>query len=82
MGTTRPPDFLEKCDKMYLAVRKSPDPALYFVAKDKPILDSLINHFSEWAVTRKRSGVVGRFATLSMLEEADEWLERQLTSSQ
>lgn len=82
MGTTRPPDFLEKCDKMYLAVRKSPDPALYFVAKDKPILDSLINRFSEWAVTRKRSGVVGRFATLSMLEETDEWLERQLTSSQ
>lgn len=82
IGTTRSPDFMAKCDKMYAAVRKSEAPTLYFVAMTKPVLDSLINQFSEWAVARKRTKVVGRFATLSMLEEADEWVERQLSVSE
>ncbi len=77
IGTTRSPDFIAKCDKMYAAVRKSEAPTLYFLAMTKPVLDSLINQFSEWAFARKRTKVIGRFATLSMLEEADEWLERR-----
>jgi hypothetical protein len=80
MGTTRPQDFVAKCDKMYAATRKLADPSLYFVTVAKPVLDQLINQFSEWAVMRKRPHVQGRFATVSMLEESDQWTERHFNA--